>query len=67
MVFDVENRYLVMHLSTLIKRYCITKENEPSHLPTIFGEKYEVALLGFIKLALNEQEACGFSEDFLRD
>ena len=56
MGFDSENNNIGMHLPTLIKRPYIPKDKEPSHLPTIFDEKHEMALLGFINLGLNEQE-----------
>ena len=64
--FHAEKKTLVMQLPTLIKRPCIPKDNDLSHSPTIFCEKHEIALLGFINLGLNEQEACDFPEDFLR-
>ena len=56
MVFDSESTSIVMYLPELIKRSYIPKDNDPPHLPTIIGEKREIALLGFIKLGLKEQE-----------
>ena len=65
MGFNTEITSLVMHLPTLIKRPCIPKENNPSHPPAIVGEKHEMALLGFIKLGLNYQEAYYLTEALL--
>ena len=67
MGFDPENKNLVICLQKLIERSSIPKDNDPSHLPTIVDEKHEMALLDFIDPGLNEQEACDFPEDFLRD
>ena len=55
-----------MHLPTLVKRSYVPKDNDPSHPPSVFGKKYEITLLGFVKLGLNEQEACDLSKEFLR-
>ena len=52
---------------TVIKWYYISKDNDSSHRPIIVGEKHEISLLGFINLGINEQEACDFPQDFLRD
>ena len=51
----------------MIKESCIPKDNDPSHPPTIVGEKHEISLLGFIKLGLNEQDDHDFPEDLLHD
>ena len=66
-MFDTENTSLVMSLPTLIKGSYIPKDNYPCHQPAIVSEKDDMALLGFIKLGLNEQETCDFYEDFFRD
>ena len=54
MEFDTDNKNIVMQLPMLIKRSHIPKDNSPSHLPAIVGEKSEMASLGFINLGLNE-------------
>ena len=63
----MQRKTLVMHLSTVIKWYYISKDNDSSHRPIIVGEKHEISLLGFINLGINEQEACDFPEDLLRN
>ena len=65
--FDTEIKTLVVQLPTLIAQSWISKDEGPSHLPTIVSEKNEIALLGFINIGLNEQEAYDFFEDFLSD
>ena len=65
--FDAEIKTRVTQPPTVIEWSYIPKHKDPSHLPTIVIEKGKMALLGFINLRLNEQEAYDFSEDFLRD
>ena len=39
LVFDAENKTLVIQFPTLIKWFCVTKAKDPSDPPTIFGKK----------------------------
>ena len=56
-----------MHAPALITRRCIPKDDDSYHLPTIFGEKHELALLGFKNADLNKHKSCDFPEELIHN
>ena len=63
--FDADNKSITMHVTSLITRRYIPKDDNSSYLPIIVREKHGIVLLGFTSSGLNEETTCDFPEDLI--
>ena len=67
MVFNDAMHTVIMQSSILIKHSCVPTVNKTYHLPSIGDKNNDMAIIGFVKMELLEQEACDLYADFIHD